>query len=657
MRTWLLSCVGVIALSGCTNNQSPVVARCAAASDCAAGAVCVEGTCGACRSDADCTGPERCGVVTAGACGCADLDHDGHSCDDCNDGDATVFPGAGEVCDGKDNNCDGQVDEGALTRFYADQDRDGYGNPGLSLERCTPPDGYVTRGDDCNDLDPTMHPDRAEVCDYRDNNCDGTIDEGVRATYYRDSDGDGYGDPGNTIEGCVTPASGFISVAGDCDDTRTDVHPGASETCNNRDDNCDGVVDGLSRSCNTDCGTGDEVCAAGLWVGCNAPQAMTITSTTTLTGATAEYECLSVSVGGHLVVPAEMELKTKHWLHVEQTGVLELGARAVVNASEDVVFRDRGVLLATDATVSSRTSILLTQDAKWYAQAPQAAAYSGGGSPACASGVALGVGGAGGGARGGSGGRGGSCGPLLTQPRLGAGGLMAIDGADGLDCPALGVVSGGLPSGGGGAGTLAGGGGGANGGRGGSGGWASYQGSTADGGSGGFAEGVLGELPLVGGGGGGSAGTSEISYAPEACQGGGGAGGGIVRVRAPLFVNQGLLSADGTAGASPQGSFARFGGGGGGAGGSWVFAVDRFDNRGSISAIGGLGGASAGSGATLTPGGGGGGGGGRVYVTAVNGGAPLVLTRGNIFIGGGAGGVGLSGPAERGDDGWVFIRP
>merc|ERR1711965_999719 len=81
-----------------------------------------------------------------------DQDGDGFiSTEDCNDLDAQVYPGAEEVCDGIDNNCDGQFDEEVTTTFYADSDADGYGNPDISTEACEQPSGYVPQGTDCDD--------------------------------------------------------------------------------------------------------------------------------------------------------------------------------------------------------------------------------------------------------------------------------------------------------------------------------------------------------------------------------------------------------------------------------------------------------------------------------------------------------------------------
>jgi len=78
---------------------------------------------------------------------------DGYVADntDCDDADAAINPGAIEVCDGIDNNCDGNIDEGVKTTFYQDLDGDTLGNPAVSVEACDAPEGYVDNSDDCDD--------------------------------------------------------------------------------------------------------------------------------------------------------------------------------------------------------------------------------------------------------------------------------------------------------------------------------------------------------------------------------------------------------------------------------------------------------------------------------------------------------------------------
>ena len=78
-------------------------------------------------------------------------------------------------------------------------------------------DGYEA-GEDCDDEDAQINPGAAELCDGTDNNCDGEIDEGVTATFYADTDGDGFGDEGNTIEACELPDRLRLGVGNDCDD-------------------------------------------------------------------------------------------------------------------------------------------------------------------------------------------------------------------------------------------------------------------------------------------------------------------------------------------------------------------------------------------------------------------------------------------------------
>lgn len=161
---------------------------------------------------------------------------------DCNDNNASVHPGAAEICNGIDDNCNDQIDEGVQSTFYADADGDGFGDGSMTILACTAPAGYVANADDCNDTNADVHPGATETCNGIDDNCDGDIDEGVQILFFADADGDGYGDPGNAILACSLP-TGYVSNADDCDDTNSAVHPGAAETCNGIDDNCDGQID------------------------------------------------------------------------------------------------------------------------------------------------------------------------------------------------------------------------------------------------------------------------------------------------------------------------------------------------------------------------------------------------------------------------------
>ena len=95
---------------------------------------------------------------------------------DCDDSDPEVRPGEPETCDGVDQDCDGQVDEGSRRSFYVDQDGDGYG-AGEQQHACEVPEDSSDRDDDCDDEDETVHPQAVEECDGgRDEDCDGLID-------------------------------------------------------------------------------------------------------------------------------------------------------------------------------------------------------------------------------------------------------------------------------------------------------------------------------------------------------------------------------------------------------------------------------------------------------------------------------------------------
>jgi hypothetical protein len=99
---------------------------------------------------------------------------------DCDDDDDAVNPDEPEACNGLDDNCDGDSDEGmSFDAWYLDGDGDGYGDTSTVEYACSPPDGGTLDGDDCDDFDNTTFPGAEEVCDNADNDCDGEIDNGA----------------------------------------------------------------------------------------------------------------------------------------------------------------------------------------------------------------------------------------------------------------------------------------------------------------------------------------------------------------------------------------------------------------------------------------------------------------------------------------------
>ncbi|MBM4393994.1 MAG: putative metal-binding motif-containing protein, partial [Deltaproteobacteria bacterium] len=172
---------------------------------------------------------------------------------DCDDGSPSIFPGANEVCGGRDDDCDGLVDEpgadGLLDEktWYLDGDSDGWGTEETTYVGCEPPQGYAYDAGDCDDTSRQAYPGADEVCDGVDNDCDGLTDDdddGVTglATWYRDDDGDGWGIEGDTAEACDAP-EGYAAADGDCDDANATILPGAAETCDEVDQDCDGRTD------------------------------------------------------------------------------------------------------------------------------------------------------------------------------------------------------------------------------------------------------------------------------------------------------------------------------------------------------------------------------------------------------------------------------
>ncbi|MBW2255333.1 MAG: hypothetical protein JRI25_12135, partial [Deltaproteobacteria bacterium] len=166
--------------------------------------------------------------------------------EDCDDADASSFPGADEYCDGADNDCDGEVDEDAVdaVTWYRDSDEDGYGDPDVTEDACTAPPGFVGNSGDCDDTSGDIHPGAPEICNGEDDDCDGVVDDNPidGETWYEDKDGDTWGNDAVFQVSC-DPMPGHVLDPGDCDDENPDVNPDAAEVCNGIDDDCSGSID------------------------------------------------------------------------------------------------------------------------------------------------------------------------------------------------------------------------------------------------------------------------------------------------------------------------------------------------------------------------------------------------------------------------------
>ena len=174
-----------------------------------------------------------------------DIDGDGYSSGvDCDDYNYQTYPDAPEACDGFDNNCNGEIDENLpLLTLYPDNDGDGFG--GLNtIEHCRQVENHIFVGGDCDDSNPNIHPNSTEICDGIDNDCDNSLDEDAldRQTFYADNDGDGFGSNQAPIQACDLPI-GYVNDHQDCDDTDAAIHPNAIEICDEKDNDCDYLID------------------------------------------------------------------------------------------------------------------------------------------------------------------------------------------------------------------------------------------------------------------------------------------------------------------------------------------------------------------------------------------------------------------------------
>ncbi len=177
---------------------------------------------------------------------------------DCDDGDPDIHPGASEVCNWLDEDCDTAVDEGVLNTWYLGEDADGYGRDDSTTEACDdiPPPGYAVPGSDCNDANPEVNPGATEICNSRiDDDCDGGADGddpdvAGRSIYYEDEDDDGHGVDGDSVLNCEPKLPYVAPVGGDCNDACPTCLPGAEEICGGQEDNdCDGSIDGEDMAC------------------------------------------------------------------------------------------------------------------------------------------------------------------------------------------------------------------------------------------------------------------------------------------------------------------------------------------------------------------------------------------------------------------------
>ncbi|TVQ95566.1 MAG: hypothetical protein EA398_17455 [Deltaproteobacteria bacterium] len=138
------------------------------------------------------------------------------------------------TCDGLDNDCNGIVDHVERPCYSGPPETRGVGECSDGLEMCI---NGAWLGDCAGETLP-----EPEQCDGLDNDCNGIIDDGIGVTWFRDADGDGYGDPDHTLVQCGQPV-GYVDNDLDCNDDDPDIHPGAIELCDGQDNNCNGEID------------------------------------------------------------------------------------------------------------------------------------------------------------------------------------------------------------------------------------------------------------------------------------------------------------------------------------------------------------------------------------------------------------------------------
>ena len=142
---------------------------------------------------------------------------------DCDDTNALFFPGATEYCDGADNDCDGEQDEGGVdpAMGWVDVDRDGFGASGREILTCVPTILIAPRPGDCDETNATVNPGATEDCSRSgDEDCDGLADC---------EDADCFGVIA-CQEDCLTPGDEDSDGLEDCEDDDCWTVPGCAST-------------------------------------------------------------------------------------------------------------------------------------------------------------------------------------------------------------------------------------------------------------------------------------------------------------------------------------------------------------------------------------------------------------------------------------------
>jgi hypothetical protein len=211
-------------------------------------------------SDVDGDGFEDARCCNGSACG-----------DDCNDTRADVHPGASEVCNLVDDDCNAVIDEGVSVSGFFDADRDGYGDGARPTTACGTASDFSPYGTDCADDDVARNPGQAEFCDLVDNDCDTRVDESAsNVDWYPDGDGDGFGSAISAPVSSCAPLPMHSLLATDCDDAHAVVSPAAAETCDAIDDDCNGLADFVVAPGNLEDDDGDGVADSA----CGAPRGL-----------------------------------------------------------------------------------------------------------------------------------------------------------------------------------------------------------------------------------------------------------------------------------------------------------------------------------------------------------------------------------------------